>query len=158
MSGIGQVFGGISQMVVGGAEMVDENQRIRDQGQLERERDLHMAADALARGAVDAGRLRQQGSALIDSQKVAYANSGVDSTVGTAANVQQGTAADVELDAQTLKNNAAAEAWGFDQHRKMQWLEEQSKVAANNRKGVGTILGGAGNLLGGALGAFGGGG
>ncbi len=70
-------------------------------------------ADALRRGGVDAGKIRQKGSRIAEEQKVAYANSGVDSSVGTAANVQADTAAISELDAQTAKNNAAREAWGF---------------------------------------------
>jgi|SRR5262245_31935223 len=158
MSGIGQMFAGISQVGLGVAEGVEEHNRIRQEGQLTREKDLQSAADALQRGAVDTGRLREQGGELINRQKVAYANSGVDPTVGTAANVQAGTAAQVELDAQTIKNNAAAEAWGFEQHRKATFIEEESKVGANQRRTVGTILGGAGQFLSGGFGGFGGGG
>src|SRR5262245_36748570 len=88
MSGIGQMFAGISQVGLGVAEGVEEHNRIRQEGQLTREKDLQSAADALQRGAVDTGRLREQGGELINRQKVAYANSGVDPTVGTAANVQ----------------------------------------------------------------------
>jgi hypothetical protein len=141
--------------ILGGLEGIDENKRIQAEFDATAGHDLHGAADALQRGAVDAGRLRELGGELISRQKVAYANSGVDPTVGTAANVQAGTAADVELDVQTRKNNAAAEAWGFDQHRAQAFTEAQYKTSANQRKTVGTVLGGGGQLLDGSLKAFG---
>lgn len=104
------------------------------------------AADAIARGTREAGKQRLEGGQLIARQRVAYANSGVDATVGTPATVMENTRATTELDAQTLQNNAAREAWGFKakaaEFRKEAGLERRR----SDRQAIGTILGGAGRL------------
>lgn len=102
------------------------------------------AQDALSRGNVDASKARSEGTVTADAQFSAYANSGVDPTVGTAAAVQASTRAQAELDAQTLKNNAAREAWGF----RTQGLSYQRQAGLDAQrsktKQAATILGGAG--------------
>ena len=104
------------------------------------------ASDALARGARDAGALRMAGSQVAARQMVAFANSGVDATVGTAANVQAGTKANAELEALTTENNAAREAFGYKKHG----LDFQAQAGINasrtNREIAGTILGTAGTV------------
>lgn len=104
------------------------------------------AADALARGTKDAGVLRMEGSQAAARQMVAFANSGVDATVGTAANVQAGTKAAAELDALTAENNAAREAWGYKKHG----IDFQTQAGINasrrNREIAGTVLGTAGTV------------
>lgn len=148
---MGGVISGLGQVGLGAWEGIEEEKRIREQGEAERKFFLHGAADAQARGGVAAGRAREAGSALVAEQAAGYADSGIDPTKGTAAQVQANTQMRAELDAQTLKNNAAAEAWGFDQARKRSWQEEQAKSAANTRRTVGTILGGTGTAIGGAM-------
>jgi hypothetical protein len=104
------------------------------------------AADALQRGEREAGQARAQTSQLVGAQNVAYAGSGVDASVGTAANVQAATRAMGELDARTLENNAAREAWGF---RTYGVKYQQQAQLANTRARIGTaatILGGVGRL------------
>jgi hypothetical protein len=71
------------------------------------------AADAMARGYREAGLARAAGAQNVAAQTVAAAASGVDPTVGTPAQVAAGSAALSALDAATLENNAAREAWGF---------------------------------------------
>lgn len=113
------------------------------------------AADAVARGTAAAGVARIRGTLLGAKQNVAYANSGVDAGVGTAADVQGSTAAMSELDAKTLENNAAREAWGFKTHG-MQFAQaaELGRTRRSNEN-VGTVLGGLGAVASAAAGAYG---
>lgn len=104
------------------------------------------AADALQRGGQEAGATRQAGSQVAAQQRVAYANSGVDANVGTAANVQAGTKALAELDAQVVENNAAREAWGYKQHGLDYQTQAGLSASRRAREAAGTILGAAGSF------------
>ncbi len=70
------------------------------------------AAAASYRGGLEAGALRERGTALQAAQRVGYAVGNIDSSSGTPAAVQTGTAMLAELDAQTARNNAIARALG----------------------------------------------
>jgi hypothetical protein len=72
------------------------------------------AADALQRGAAEAGKVRTAGSQLIGENKAALAGSGVDVQSGSAAAVLADTRAQSELDVGTVRSNAARAAWGHD--------------------------------------------
>lgn len=112
------------------------------------------AADATARGNQEAGRTRIKASQLIGAQKTAYAASGVDSTVGTAADVQASTRMVSELDAKTIENNAAREAWGF-RKQGSRFTGEAARIRTRgDAKIAGTLLG----ALGGGIGSYGKGG
>jgi hypothetical protein len=71
------------------------------------------ADDALARGRDLEGRLRLKGKQLIGTQRVRLAAQGIDVTRGSALDVQADTAAELERDIITVRNNAAREAWGY---------------------------------------------
>lgn len=114
------------------------------------------AADAIARGEVESGKARREGTQLIAKQRVAYATSGIDGTSGTAAQVAAESRAMSELDAQTLRNNAMREAWGFKQKAKQIRRQESFDKAGDTARAVGTVLTGAGKVAG-AAGGLGGG-
>lgn len=140
------VWGAAIQGVLGVDSAVQGG--IADKKQADRNTAMANAAatDALARGALDAGAARMAGSEAAAQQRVAFTNSGVDASVGTAANVQAGTKARAELDALTQENNAAREAWGYKQHG----LDFQTQAGINaSRRGreiAGTALGTAGSI------------
>lgn len=72
------------------------------------------AQDALARGADEESRYRQQVKSLIAGARTSYAAGNIDVNSGI---VQDNAADDAflgELDALTIRTNAAREAWGFD--------------------------------------------
>lgn len=100
-------------------------------------------------GAVKEENVRVGGASTEAQQGMAYANSGVDAGVGTAAQVQANTAAQTEMDAQTQANNTARQAWGFkvQQEQAHQTYVAQTKAASN--KAIGSILTGAGQIMGG---------
>lgn len=130
-----------------------ENQRVA----------MRAKADALAIGAREAGRVRQQGGQLIEEQKVAYAASGVDPTQGTPASVMADTRLMSELDAQTLSNNAFREALGFQskadeigRQRVVDKQRYQSKRDSTQLTYFGRLAGAAGQGFTAGLGGFGG--
>jgi hypothetical protein len=71
------------------------------------------AQDALQRGQVDESRQRMATRQNIGSSRAALAAQGVDISSGSAADVQASEAGLGELDALTIRNNAAREAWGY---------------------------------------------
>lgn len=90
------------------------------------------AADALQRGATQAGAIRTQASLLEGQQRVAYAMSGIDASSGSAAANIGSSRLIAELDAATAKNNAAREALGH--RRTLQALDTQAKLIRANRQ------------------------
>lgn len=98
------------------------------------------AADASQRGALEAGTARTEGTKLQAAQRVAYANSGVDMSVGTPAAVMAETAAVSEYDAKMLENNAAREAWGFK--KQVQGFQREMEMDKRRMayKRTGTVL------------------
>lgn len=108
---------------------------------------------AQEKGAFDSGKTRIQGAQVTAEQKTAYANSGVDATRGTAAQVQGNTAALNELDAQMQSINAAREVWGYKMARKQAADEWQTAQATSNAAHTGAVLGGMSKFLSGALAA-----
>lgn len=104
------------------------------------------ANDARARGSYAAGQLRSQATQLAARQRVAFANSGVDVTQGTPAQVMSATGTLGELDAQTALNNAAREAWGYDrQGQQIQQAIAMDATASQNKK-LGILAAGAGQF------------
>lgn len=104
------------------------------------------AADAEARGGVEAGRSRTQGTKLMAAQNTAYANSGVDPTTGTPAAVMAETQAVANLEAQTHLNNAAREAWGFRRHGLKYGQQADLDAAKASAQNTATVLGGVGRF------------
>lgn len=96
--------------------------------------------DALARGAVEAGRIRSMGSRTIAAQRVAYASTGVDVGQGTVLDVLGSSRAISELDALTAKNNAARAAWGFAQDAQNLRRTGQYARQAGEARATGTLL------------------
>lgn len=104
------------------------------------------AVDALQRGAREAGQSRIETSRLVAQERVAYANSGVDASSGTAAAVQVDTRVLGELDAKTLQNNAMREAWGFRTYGIKYRDQAQLEATRGTNRAVGTVLGGVGRF------------
>lgn len=71
------------------------------------------AVDAIARGRESERRFRQDVSGLVGAERAALAAQGIEVDTGDALQIQEDTAALGELDALTIRNNAAREAWGY---------------------------------------------
>jgi hypothetical protein len=111
------------------------------------------AADSLARGREAEGRQRAQGRQLAGAQRAAFAASGVEIDSGSAADVMANDHALDELDAMTIRNNAAREAWGYqvqsnDYRRQADLARMSGRETASSLRSqsVSTLLTGAGSL------------
>lgn len=101
------------------------------------------ANDARRRGAQDADWQRVQTQAAIGSQRVAQAGSGGVVDLDSNAILQQDTAQLGELDALTISNNAAREAYGYDVQASSM-TRNASQLQSQAKRGMMTsILGGA---------------
>lgn len=85
------------------AELADWNASVADL----------QAQDAVARGVEAESRFRSSVSGMIGSQRAAAAASNVDVNFGSPVDVQADAAYLGELDALTIRTNAAREAWGY---------------------------------------------
>jgi hypothetical protein len=85
------------------AQLADYNAQVADL----------QAADATARGAEDEQKFRTSVRGMIGSQRASQAAGNIDVSGGSAADVQADAAYLGELDALTIRTNAAREAWGY---------------------------------------------
>lgn len=92
------------------------------------------AADADARGGVAAGLERMKGSQLEGQQATGYAASGVDAGSGSPARAMLDTRMMTDLDAQTIKGNAAREAWGYSTKADLAFTQGQIDYKAGQDK------------------------
>lgn len=106
------------------------------------------AQDAERRGAVEADRYRRQVGQLIGSQRTGFAANGIDVNSGTAAEIQDDTAAFGEFDALTIANNAAREAWGYRVGAQNDLMNGRMAQSNARSAATGSILGGVGSAFG----------
>ncbi len=94
--------------------------------------------------------------AIQGQQRAAIAANNIDSQVGTPAEILGETAMFGAIDQQTIRQNAARQAWGFNAQKTM--LGNQAKLAkwSSQQQATGTILSAAASAYGG--GGFSGGG
>ena len=93
------------------------------------------AADAIKRGQEEQSRFRAGVRGLIGSQRAATAANNIEVGFGSALDVQADAAFLGELDALTIQNNAAREAWGYsveaeDTRRRAEITRKTGKYAA----------------------------
>jgi len=119
------------------------------------------AKDAIERGAEAEQRFRSQIRGTIGEQRAGFAAGNIDVSFGTPTDVAYDAAFLGELDALTIRTNAAREAWGYqvqatDIRKRAEitrkegvMMQEAGKVNASaaNWAMAGTILGGASSLM-----------
>lgn len=98
------------------------------------------AKDALSRGRESERRLRTQTRQQIGSQRASLAAQGIEVNEGTAADIQDDTAYFGELDALTIRNNAALEAWGYRTQRVNHQMSGEMAMARGRNNAYGTLL------------------
>lgn len=104
------------------ADLADANAAIADL----------QAADAITRGADEESRFRTLVRGAIGTQRVGFAASNVNVAVGSAVDVQADAAMLGELDALTIRTNAAREAWGY----KVQAYDYRKRGEITRKEGV----------------------
>lgn len=107
------------------------------------------AEDSIVRGQEAETRHRTAGRGMIGASRAAFAAAGVDvnDADSTAVNVQADIAALSEVDALTIRANAAREAWGFRAQAKD--LRYRGEVAGmeGDQKSIGTLTSSLGSSL-----------
>lgn len=98
------------------------------------------ANDAVRRGEYESDQQRRATRDFIGSQRTGFAANGVDVNSGSAANIQDDTAALGELDALTIRNNAAREAWGYRTQSAQNQLAARNAKASSKSAVFGTLL------------------
>lgn len=96
------------------------------------------AKDAVVRGAHDESRFREGVDQMIGSQRAGIAASGVDVNYGSAVDVQADTKHLGELDALTMRTNAAREAWGYQ----VQGQDLRRRAEITRKEGVNQAIAG----------------
>lgn len=111
--------------------------------------------DALNLGQLAENRQRGQTTQAVASGRAAAAGQGIDINTGSAAAVRVSQELVGEIDALTIRNNAARQAWGYDveaAHQRMQGrlalLGGENEAATERLASVGTLLTGAASLYG----------
>jgi hypothetical protein len=112
------------------------------------------AADSKVRGLQEADWTRVQTQNLIGSQRAAMAGSGGVVDTDSNALIQQDTAQLGELDALTISNNAAREAYGYEVDASDKLLTAKNLKKQGSKAPMMSMLGGA---IGGASSSFSGG-
>lgn len=90
------------------------------------------ADDASQRGEEEATRARIRRGSLIGAQRAAFAGSGVTVDVGSPLIVTESTDALGEMDAMTIKHNAALEAWAY--RNEARGFEAQAELSRKNKR------------------------
>ncbi len=139
LSMVSTIFGGLAQRKAARAkaEVMERNVDLAN----------YQASDALGRGDVAAKIRRQQAQQTAGEQRTALAAQGIDVNSGTAADIQGNTTYLGELDAQTIRNNAAREAWGYQVQAQDYQIGADFTRAEGDNEMISTLLTGANNLI-----------
>jgi len=123
------------------AELLDFNAHIADL----------QAEDATQRGAEAESRFRAGVQGLIGSQRAGFAAGNIDVSVGSAVDVQADAAFLGELDALTIRQNAAREAWGY----KVEAVDTRKRAEITRKEGTQFAAAGRANQTAARLGVVG---
>ena len=130
------------------AEIMENNATLAEQ----------QAKSASAMGDREAEQAAWRNRALMGQQRAAFAANGIDESIGTPTELLGETALFGEVDQQTIRLNAAQNAWGF----RADALNSRNKGAlakwSGKAQSTGTLLSGLGSAAGSAGGMFKGGG
>lgn len=149
---------------VGALATVDANNKAQDyqnkvdanNAQLAR----NQAADAMAQGDLESERELWRTRALEGQQRAAIAANGLDSELGTPAELLGETAMFGEVAQQDIRLNAARRAWGFQADATNTENQNRASRFGTKARNTGTVLGALSQAAGavGGAGGFGGGG
>lgn len=106
------------------------------------------ADEAINTGNVTADWQRVKASQAIGTQRSAQAANGIDVNSGSSAQLQDDTAMLGELDALTIQNNAAREAYGYRVQANQDVANAKQVKKNAKQQAIGSILGGAGSAFG----------
>lgn len=134
--------------VVGGAAQVQAGQYAKAEGEANSKIAEYQARDAQQRGAIAEEEERNRVRAIMAQQRAAFGANNVTTSSGSPLGILADTAQYGELDALTVGNNAAREAFGY--RVDSQNLRNRGRQAARqgNMQGASTILAGGSQAYG----------
>ncbi len=138
---------------VGGTQAAYEQGR--DQQKIEDENAklaLQEAADASRRGAIEEENHRNRVRAMLGAQRASFGANNVDSASGTPLGLLTETARFGEVDAVTIRNNAAREVYGYKHEAKQSKRRGRMYRNAGNQNAASTALTSGSNAYGSFLG------
>jgi hypothetical protein len=103
------------------------------------------ASDVERRAGQDAGRARTAGTQVIAEQRAAFGASGVDGSSGSPLALMADSRLMSELDALTIRNNAAREAWGLRTQARQLATRARQINDSRGPAALGTLLGAGGS-------------
>lgn len=106
------------------------------------------ARDAEHRGRIEEGKQREGTARLLAAQRARLAAGGVDIDSGSALELLTGTAEVGEMDALTIRSNAAREVWGLRTGAGLTRAEGQHAYTAGVLGGISTAASGAAQTFG----------
>lgn len=106
------------------------------------------AQEILNAGDTSADWQRVRTGQAVGTQRSVQAANGIDVNSGSAAQIQDDTAMLGELDALTIQNNAAREAYGYRVQARQDLLNASQTVQNGKTAAMGSILGGIGSAFG----------
>ena len=106
------------------------------------------AQDAQKRGEENAMAARRKGDQVLGAQRAAQAASGLDLSVGTAAELQDQTSFFSDTDQRTARMNAAREAWSARAQGANYRAQGDAAATQGNLSAAGTLVGAAGSVAG----------
>jgi hypothetical protein len=106
------------------------------------------AQDAERRGGENASTARRRGDQVLGAQRAAQAASGLDLSVGTAAELQDQTSFFTDIDQKTARDNAAREAWSARAQGANYRASGDAAAYQGNLGATGTLIGGASQVAG----------
>lgn len=109
---------------------------------------LKTADETINAGNTSADWQRVRAGQAVGTQRSVQAANGIDVNSGSAAQLQDDTAMLGELDALTIQNNAAREAYGYRVQAKQDILNASQTVQNGKTAAMGSILGGFGSAFG----------
>lgn len=109
---------------------------------------MRTADETINAGNTSADWQRVRAGQAVGTQRSAQAANGIDVNSGSAAQLQDDTAMLGELDALTIQNNAAREAYGYRVQAKQDILNASQTVQNGKTAATGSILGGLGSAFG----------
>lgn len=142
MGAISTMFGAAAQIFTAQPAADAANAASTTQYNRERLQADTAITQAQQQGAYASGKTRIAGDQLAAQQRTAYADSGVVSSSGTAANVQGNTMALSELDAQQQSINAAKQVYGFKVARDQSREDFFNRQATTDNTEQAAVLGG----------------
>lgn len=149
----------VATLATGAFTAYTQNQQGKANQQIAENNATLARADADATNAAATREQEQQSwrtRAMIGQQRAAIAANNLDPTLGTPADILGETALLGEIDQQTIRMNAARQAWGYEQQAKQHQAQGKLDRWGGRMAATGTILGSLGQAANIGYGAWGG--